>query len=182
MKDRLEEFILQNREAFDGKVPGLAVWTGVEKAVHKKKYRRLAAFRRLQQAAAVLLILGTGALLGVSLTRKSSVLSKESTLELSHISSDYGLMEDRLQQQIQEKEALVLQLVKDPALENDLKNQENNLRELKTLLNEVPESRREEVVDAILQHYQTRVALLDQILEYANRTYSPPVKTVNYYE
>jgi hypothetical protein len=182
MKDRLEEFILRQREAFDSEVPALKVWTGVEHQIHKKKYRRLAIFRMARLAAGIVLILGLGTFLGVMLTQNGLKHGMGASLTLSDISHEYARMESWFQHQIEEKERVLLPLVDDPSLLEDLAAQETQLEELQRQLAEVPRTQQKKMIDAILQHYQARVDMLDKVLGYLKAAQQSSAKQVNYYD
>jgi len=74
MKDQLEDYIRDNREAFDDAVPSLKVWAGIENALSTQKIssvpngRRFSLRRLLTIAASVVMLLGLGVVLGSQLT------------------------------------------------------------------------------------------------------------------
>ena len=63
-RDYLEQFIHDQRDAFDRSVPELQVWGEISQELDRRQSRRLAFWKIGRAAAAVVALLACGALLG----------------------------------------------------------------------------------------------------------------------
>ena len=106
MKDSLENFITQNREAFDREVPNLRVWAEIDKkmAGEPKKTKQRSLWRYAWRAAAAVLLLTTGALIGLKLTQDAFEAKLAAT---NGPSKEYQEMENHYRHQVNQKVALL---------------------------------------------------------------------------
>jgi len=95
----IKQFIQNNRPAFDSEVPPAFVWENVEKNLPRK---RIHMYRVLRMAAAVLLILGMGIVIG-----RFAAQPSKTELALSDISNEYAELENFYTQKINQKISLL---------------------------------------------------------------------------
>lgn len=164
MSDRLEKFIRQNREQFDDKVPNLKVWTDIEKRLDPPQAKRISMKRILSIAASVLILLSTGAFLGNYFTADGNNSIAEIESELKGY-PEYGKKEKVFQQEIKNKKAQLASFNYDTAINDDLVDLDKTLAELKAELKDVPKGSEEQVLQAMLKNYETKVAILEIVLE-----------------
>ncbi len=165
MEDRLEKFIKENRADFDDATPNLKVWAALDKELHgpKQKVKTKPAFairRWASIAAAAVLLLGVGTLMGIQMTK-----SQYSDLgEMAALMEDFSEMEDRYQSEITKKVSLLDNHKIEKSVKTDLTQLESFLSELKVELEEAPKESKEKIVSAMITNYQTRLEILERIL------------------
>jgi len=160
MSDRLEKFINQNREQFDDKVPNLKVWADIEKRLDPPQAKRISMKRMLSIAATILLLLSTGAFLG-------NYFKAEVNVPIANLEDypEYGQKEKDFQQEIKNKKAQLASFNYDTAINDDLVDLDKTLADLRTELKDVPKGSEEQVLQAMLKNYETKVAILEIVLE-----------------
>ncbi len=160
----IEQFIRENRAAFDSEIPSPTIWKGVEKTLPRK---RIGMYRVLRMAAAVALILGLGIVIGKYMTPAS-----EQELALSDISQEYAELEDFYTQKINQKiDLLKAQKPNDKALA-DIEELEKEFDLLKKELRSTPIND-EQIIHAMIENYRTKIDILERVLErinYATKT------------
>ncbi len=180
MKDRLEAFVRQHREALDDELPGLGVWAGIQKELHQKEQaRKISYLKIIRMVAAVSFLVAAGAALGIYPQNPGESSQMASRVSISDLSEEYAEMEAFYKQQLSEKRQLVTRFVNDQTLIKDLDQQEAFLLELENELKEAPEEQREVIIHAIIKNYQTRLSLLEKVLhrvQSANQNYRDNAK------
>ena len=177
MKDNLEKFIHENRAEFDREIPSLKVWAAIDKAISPEevdkptaKPRRL--WRHAWIAASIAFLLATGAFIGLQMgTDPQSEIAS-----LSDYSSEYAEMEVYYQTQIQKK---VAQLARydDITVGEDLKQVDEFMQELKQELQEAPKGNEEKIINAMIDNYQTKINILERVLERIQSTNQENLKS-----
>jgi hypothetical protein len=163
----LEQFIAQNRIEFDNESPSDSVRQGVfvhlELAIKPAakgwsiwRNTRLARFA----AAVTLLLVGVG--MGYVFAPKATNSNLSAVVD---VLPEYTEAAEFYQRDIAAKRAKLAQFVHQKAeVEPDLLQLEQVMEELKTELEHVPPSRRQDVVAAMIKNYQTRAAILQKVL------------------
>ncbi len=162
MKDRLEEFVRKNREAFDVHEPDPGLWLKI--APEQKKRGRVRHLTWLRYAAAIAIIFagfssgiyfltrqGTGNQDAYSEMYRELVesetyynaLAKEKYKELEPYLTSSPEIRDELNTDLEELDDIYLELRKD--LKDDVDNPE--------------------VIEAMIQNYRTKVMILENLLE-----------------
>lgn len=161
MKDNLEDFIRSNREDFDMASPDLKVWANIDKSLEARRQipRRVSLWRNFAAAAAVLLLVGMGTLIGMQLNSSSTA-----PRTLGDISVEYQELEDYYQSQLREKQALLASQNPDASVIQDLTQLEGFLGELQMELQDVPKGSEEQIVNAMIENYQDRLEILERVL------------------
>ena len=162
MSDRLEKFINQNRDQFDDKVPNLKVWADIENRLDPPRAKRVSMKQVLSIAASVLILLSTGAFLGNYFTKNVNVPVASLTLKDY---PEYGKKERDFQQKIENKRAQLASFNYDATVNEDLVDLDETLEDLRTELKDVPKGSEEQVLQAMLKNYETKVAILEIVLE-----------------
>jgi len=159
MKDRLENFVRENRESFDHKTPPADLWSKVEAGLPAKR-RRLFPWKGLSIAASVVLLLGL-----VGTWSYNQGMQQGSINSLAEISNELGEVEKHYQTEIKNKLAQLASYNKEDEVEGDIKEMDVFLNELKSDLKHTPKSEREVVIQAMIANYRSRVELLERVLD-----------------
>lgn len=175
MKDSLENFISQNREAFDQEVPNLRVWAEIDKkmAGEPEKGKRRTMWRYAWRTAAAVLLLTTGALIGLKVTQNSFENQLATT---NGVAKEYLEMETHYKSQVNQKVALLANYNEDSSINEDLQQIDEFLIELKNELKTTPKGSEEQIINAMINNYQTKLAILEKVLE---RIQSTNQETIN---
>ena len=161
-KDRLEQFIRENRAAFDDKEPGEKVWQGISRDLDAGfPVKRLKKQLWYWKAAALLLLMTSGFLLWSLLVQPASLES-----ELAKASKDFTEIEAFYFKQISEKRQLIYHheedLLGEVDFEHELQKLDAMYQVLKTDLDQRPSK---EVVDALILNLLVRIDILNKALE-----------------
>ena len=172
MKDRLEEFIRENRAAFDDKVPSEKVWKNINASLRSNRtsvWNSVALWR----AAAVIFMV----LCGYLLIPKNA----ETTIAHDNTSSEFDDVEAFYFRQISEKVEMIGEFQKSEGL-NGFTHDFQQLEAMYMVLKEeVKASPSQKVKDAMVLNLLIRIDLLNQQLhklekEYGKDNYEEPKK------
>jgi hypothetical protein len=174
MKDRLEDFIRDNRAAFDDKEPSEKVWTGVNASLG---LRPTSVWNSvvLWRAAAVIFMVLCGYLL-IPKTAENSVAKDNSSTEFDDVEAYYF-------KQISEKVEMIDEFQKSEGL-NGFTHDFQQLEAMYMVLKEeMKTSPSQKVKDALVLNLLVRIDLLNQQLhklekEYKKDNYQEPKKSV----
>jgi hypothetical protein len=166
LKDNLEKFILENRAAFDTAVPPARVWAAIETQLIEKKSAPSANFfpktialkYAASIAAMVLLLLGAGAWGGAYYTQRAYDVA------LQQVAPDFKETERFYQSEIRQRTKILAKYSIDKSVQNDLAQLDAIVEDLKRELRNSPKSSREQIVHSLLESYQAKVNVLEQIL------------------
>lgn len=163
MQDNLEQFIRANREAFDDERPSLKVWADIDRVLEQKKSGGFQLRRILQSAAAVLLLLVAGALIGHQFSRGVQETTTAETL--ARISPELAELEAHYNQQIDQKFARLANYPERETVKADLAQIDETMEELRNEIMKAPAGMEEEIVRNLLRSYQLKVQILERVLE-----------------
>lgn len=170
MKDQLEDYIQDNREAFDDAVPSLKVWAAIDKELSaqtdtatKQPGRRINLWRIATIAASVVLLLGVGAILGRQLSSGNGI--EKNLASDSEISREVEDMKSYYETQIENQEAKLVHYNERKNIAPDLEQIDEHLEELAEELKSVPAGSEEQVINAMINSYQAKAAILEKVLE-----------------
>jgi len=161
----LEQFVQKNRASFDSETPPAFVWENVEKNLPRKRIRM---YRVLRMAAAVLLILGLGIVIG-----RFAGQPAKTELALSDISNEYAELENFYTQKINQKISLLKDREQDEKALVDIKELEQEFETLKRELN-ATNAKDEQIIQAMIGNYRTKIDILERVLNRTN--YSTKLK------
>ncbi len=173
-KGNLEHYISQNREAFDTAIPDLKVWSAIDRQLHPtevaKRRSILPRFLQLAAAAAILLLVG-----GFFFSNKA--VTSTAAIALHDISTEHAEMENYYQRQINQKVSLLNSYsTTDQRIFQDLEQLDESLMELQEELQEVPAGSEEKIINAMIKNYQTKLMLLERVLQHLQSTNSKNTK------
>jgi hypothetical protein len=162
-KDNLEQFIQAHREQFDEAVPALKVWAEIDRAVQQQKVRpKFQLIRILRVAAAVALLLGIGGLGGSYL---ANLRQQDPVAIIESVNPEYFDMEKRFQEQIDQKVQQLVKYEPNSSLLKDMKQMDAVMAELKRELSVAPKGQEEAIISTMIQTYQNKVRILENVLE-----------------
>ena len=162
MKDQLEEFIRNNREAFDDKEPGEKIWTGISASL---RLRRTSVWNSvvLWRAAAVIFMVLCGYLL-IPQNAKTPIAKDNSSTEFDDVEAYYF-------RQITEKVEMIDDFQKSEGL-NGFTHDFQQLEAMYMVLKEeMKTSPSQKVKDALVLNLLVRIDLLNQQLHKLEKEY-----------
>ncbi|RMG78578.1 MAG: hypothetical protein D6714_17720 [Bacteroidetes bacterium] len=157
--ESLEKFVKQHREALDTAVPGLRVWAEIDKKLDAKKQRRL-RWMPLKIAAAALVLLAVGALLGAQFNKNEAPPAS-----LAAIAPEYEALEKQFNRQIEQKIQLLAGYHQDDYVREDLHRLDRVFQDLCRDLDSAPKGTRARIVRLMIENYEDRIRLLERVLE-----------------
>jgi hypothetical protein len=161
-RDNLEKFISSNREAFDKAIPNLKVWAEIDKALSRKGARRRTLWQNLRIAAAVLLLLFTGGIVGNYLAGTSF---GDASVSLRDIDPEYAEMAQYYEKQIDDKVKQLASYEQGQVVLEDFEQLDKTMEELKEDLLRAPKGKEEQIIENLIRSYQTKVQILERVLE-----------------
>ncbi len=174
--DKLEQFIRDNRPMFDDEVPNLKIWADIERQLPSKPPLRKRIYRLAGMAAAVVFLVGAGIAIGVFWIGPQEV---PQLADMENIDPEVLQMEQFYQSQIQEKYQMLTAYQQDPVVKQDFEQLDQTMLELREELLNAPEGKEEEIINNLIKTYQTKVLILERVLE---RVQSTNHKKVNHNE
>jgi len=176
-RDELENFVLDKREAFDDAIPSLKVWADIDRALNKPSVSQPLTFQRFfKVAAAVAAILVVGGFGGNLLTRWQQA---DSAAIIEKVNPEYLEMEQYYRQQINTKVQQLARYEPNGTFMSDMKKMDQVMAELKEELCVAPKGQEEEIIATMIQTYQTKVAILERVLEQMRTSKPQPKKTTS---
>jgi len=166
--DPLERFILQNRAALDAADPRADLWSAIAPelpvAPAGGKVVTVHWGKHLLRAAAAITLLITGAGLGFWYAGQSN----NDGMSMAEVSQEYAELERHYIGDISSKKEQLATFVhsKDAEVFQDLRQMDKAMEELRLELAKVPPANREQVVRAMIEHYEAKTAILQRVLEY----------------
>lgn len=174
--DKLERFIRDHRPLLDEEVPNLKIWADIERRLPNKHPMRARIYRLASIAAAMVLLISTGIAIGVFWVAPQEV---PQLADMEHIDPEVLQMEQFYQSQIQEKYQLLTTYQPDPVVKQDFEQLDQTMLELREELLNAPEGKEEEIIHNLIKTYQTKVSILERVLE---RVQSTNHKKINHNE
>jgi hypothetical protein len=171
-RDRLEQFITENRDQFDLYDPGERVWNGIERRV-QKKHRHPDWKAIIWRAAAILVIFAASFLLQEYLHRNELLTGRKDKkirdVEIPELQEAEIYYTNMVDEKIEEIEPL---LKNQPELNKGLKN---DLAELDSIYAELQKDlidniANDEVVEAMIQNYRLKLQILEDLLGFLQET------------
>ena len=161
MKDNLEKFIKENRSSFDTEIPSLKVWAEIDKKLSppKSKPRSIWSFAKI--AAAVLVLLFAGA----TATKYFSHKAEDTATIIARVNPDFVDMSQYYTREVKLKLNELKQYNHEPFIEDDIKELDKFLEDLKTELKQAPRGEEESIINAMIKNQQTKLAILEHILK-----------------
>ncbi len=159
--DNLEKFISENRADFDDKSPPARVWDKIE-GKSKPEVKKITFWRGFRVAAAVLLLLTTGAAMGIAFMNNQNA----SSLASNTLTNEFLEVERYYQKEINVKvKRLTSMKDYDTSVNEDLEQLDLSISELKAEIADAPKGSEEEIISTMINNYKTKVELLERILD-----------------
>jgi hypothetical protein len=122
--------------------------------------------KRLRVAAAIALLVTGGGVIGAYLAN-----SGQEVKSLADVSPEHAEMERYFNTQVSEKMAQLTSYQKDQDVQGDLQELDSMYEQLQRELKDAPPGAEEKIIQAMINNYQTKIDILEQVLE--------KVKTIN---
>ena len=161
-KNTIENFIEKNRAEFDDAMPSLKVWAEIDKALESNKSKGLRLWHVVRVAAAVVLLLVSGALIGNYLNYNSQA---SAMTELEELNPEYAEMVQYYTDQFNTKYQRLVSLNAAENVKEDLDQVDEVMEELKAELQVAPAGSEEQIIASLILSYQTKVEILERVLE-----------------
>lgn len=167
MKNHLEEFVNNNRDAFDMAKPKSTVWKGIEKKVPGR--RKIFNLFTLRQLAASLLIIANVATIYILLGRKHAVTGPAFHAPVEQVSSEPGYEKelDQISRIVEIKQAKLKEIgTSNPVIYKTFTTALGQLQSAyKHLENELSGNpNKEQLLEAMIQNLSLQQELLNQQL------------------
>jgi vacuolar-type H+-ATPase subunit I/STV1 len=159
-RDHLEQFIIDRREAFDDAVPGLNVWSEINSTLDERKQKKVLFLRVAGIAASVVALLVCGALIGSHYTQQQYANDP-----LVKVAPQYVELEKQYQDEINRKYQQLVSYNHAGIVDKDLSQLDEVMDELRQELLTAPRGKEMEIVESLLKSYQTKVDILERVLD-----------------
>ncbi len=163
-RDPLEDFIRDNRDAFDTEYPGLGIWNQIERqlpAQPKGLQRRLQA-PIWRVAAAVVLLLFAGGIIGRQLGMQA--MEEQQAAVIQQLAPDFPELERYYEQEIRQRYAQLTHYEATPNIEQDLQAIDREMDKLRKDLLAAPVEERAFIVENLINSYRLKLQILERIL------------------
>lgn len=169
--DNLEKFIKQNRTALDQAEVPKQSWDNIQRRIvdnrrglinmESRSAKRFDLTKILKIASAVLFLVGFGFLVG-----KNSVIQQQfqSNTGLSTVSTELAELEKQLIKEVDSKVAQLANYNSDHSVKDDISQLEALMEDLEEELKNSPKASEEQIVNAMIRNYRTRIDILERVL------------------
>ncbi|NUO01186.1 MAG: hypothetical protein HUU01_11285 [Saprospiraceae bacterium] len=177
-RDFLEQFIKDNREAFDDATPNLKVWADVSKTLDARppQAKRVVMWSKARVAAAIVALVTAGALFGSYLTR---VNDQEAVASAELVSPELIEAEQYYNGEVQKRYSQLANYQYDKSVDQDLQQIDQIMEELRADLAEAPKGMEEEIISNLIKSYQTKIRILERVLDRTQSTHSKTSKSAS---
>lgn len=182
-KNDLEQYIQDNREAFDDGYPSLKLWAAIENELEDKEkppVRQLRVRRPWYQIAAAVAVLLTLGGLGGAYLSQSGNNNQTAQMVLDEVAPEFSEMEDYYNQRIQERYVQLTSHTQDPEIDADLAQLDQAMLELRAELAEAPPGREDQIVQQLMESYRLKLMILERILDRIEEIDRAANPTTNY--
>ncbi len=155
--DQLENFIRKHRADFDGSNPDPGLWNAIEDRLPRKEAKHFSIWKLTSVAAVGLVLVLSGVIVGLSMN-DNGMKSTAEYIEFREAEQYYNM-------QLQQRVSALAEYSYDPTIDDDLDELQEVYNELSTELEDGMEPNKNDIIQALIQNYQTRVDLLERVLE-----------------
>jgi len=166
-KDKLEQFISDHRSEFDSDNPPPMVWMNLEKALGKEEETEKkpayahelkwpSIMRIMQVAAMFIVVMGVGLIIGMQINSNQPYNNPQL--------KEFAEAEKHYSKKIDNMWSVVKASGIDYSIEQDLKSLDDVYNELRSELLSGDGGNTEEVVNAMIQNYRTKIEILETVL------------------
>ena len=177
MSDNLEKFINENRSEFDDRKPPKDIWSAIDQHLDqksKKPARVIPICRYARAAAAAVILISAGVFIGRNMDNQTS-----DTVAFEEVFPEYFEAEQYFQKEVNTKVAQLANYDHDASINDDLMQLDKNYEELKNELSEAPKDQQEQIINAMITNYRTKLSILERVLERIQSTNQENLKTTN---
>jgi hypothetical protein len=171
-EDQLKKFLQENRSSIDDEVPGMHIWSNIEKKLPGNQARSITLWKWTAAAAVALLLIASGVIIGLS----NNMAGNQDQMAMR----EYAETERYYVSQVNEKLMAVERQLHDPILKEDLRQLDEIYDELKLELVQTENPNKSEIINAMIMNYQTKVAILEKVLERLEEAKSTTQNESNY--
>ena len=155
--DRLEQFIKQNKEQFDSFNPDPALWNAIETRLPRKEARRISIWKITSVAAVGLVLILSGIIAGMRMNNAGPAMTAEY--------AEFREAEVYYKDQLQKRVSALSDYNYDEDVLSDIEELQEVYDQLTTELEDGLAPNQNDIIRALIQNYQTRVDLLERVLE-----------------
>jgi hypothetical protein len=169
--DNLEKFINQNRSSFDDQVPNLDVWAKINDQLEqesKPKVKQIRMYTYLGRVAAACLLIFVGAFGSYEYFNSNNQDVMASSFET--MAPEYAGEVAVYQQQVSLRMNKLANYKSAHRVSDDMIQLDEAFDELLNELENVPYSRREQILEALIANFQNKINVLDKVLEEVEST------------
>ena len=156
--DQLEKFVVAHREDFDVANPDPGIWSAIESKLPSQRSREVAMWRWIAAAAVGLVLIMSGFILGLRMDEDPGVGISAEYEEFLQAEQYYKI-------QINDRMNALGAYEPDDGLQSDIRELEGSYDELAKELNQGWHPNQQEILKALIQNYQTRIDLLERVLD-----------------
>ncbi len=162
-KDKLEQFINENRTSLDTEIPSLHLWDAIDKKVNARPKKNLVAGR--MAAGVMAFILMASFYWYNSTTTPQNINQAPPNTAIAESTPEFLEMTEYYSRKINESKGRLAALNHhDPDVYRDLKQMELTYDTLKMEWNKNPHKSDERLVNAMVKNYRDRYQLLQRVL------------------
>lgn len=165
---KLEDFMHENRDDFDLRLPSSAVWDNIESQLNKqeRKTKKITLWKVVSAVAAVMVLalIGTFMLNSNNGHTKYANVSDPELIELLEAEAFYSQKVSSQMNEINKCYKIFPELKGD--IESDLNELDNMYKELENDLNQ--DYYNKEVIEAMIQNNRLRLKMVDRVLDQIN--------------
>ena len=154
--DRFEQFISENREQFDSRNPDPAIWSAIESRLPKREARRISIWKVTSAAAVGLVFILSGVIVGMKMNQPQAGMTAEYV--------EYQEAKQYYSNQLEQRVNALATYEPDPDVYSDLEELQNVYDQLTTELEDGMAPNQNDIIQALIQNYQTRIELLERVL------------------
>jgi len=155
--DQLEKFVQNNRAEFDSSNPDPGLWNAIEDRLPRKEAKRFSIWKLTSVAAVGLVLILSGVIVGMSMN-DNNLKSTSEYMEFREAEQYYNM-------QLQQRVNALSEYTYDSTIDDDLDELQEVYNELTTELEDGMEPNKNDIIQALIQNYQTRVDLLERVLD-----------------
>ena len=177
MSDNLEKFIRENRPKFDDKAAPKNIWAAIDQQLDqkdKKSVRLVPIWRYARVAAAAIALLAIGVFVGQNMNNQAS-----EQLAFEEVFPEFFEAEQYYRKEVNEKVAQLSSYNHDASINEDLKQLDEIYEELKSELSEAPKDQQEQIINAMITNYRTKLSILERVLDRIQSTNQENLNTTN---
>ncbi len=162
--EKLEKYIVDNREDFDCAVPNLKVWAAIDKTLEEQQVgKRVQMWKYLRVAAAAAMLVIAGGIGGVYLNGNFD----KNQGAIAQLAPEHADLEKYYTEQVEQKTKQLVSLKHEGYVnvQEDLKKLDDTFLELMQEYQKLPPGSGDMVIQAMLENYQTKLDILERVLE-----------------